>query len=426
MIVRRAIPVLLAAVVVCGAEPDGIEFSKSELRRILGHSPLAEPPAGTNAVAEDPRAARLGQFLFFDTGLSANGEVACSTCHDPVQSFTDGKPVFEGIGKGTRHTPALWNVAHNRWYFLDGRADSLWAQALQPIEIPIEMGSTRLRLAHQVYDDPALRHAYEVIFGDMPDLDDLRRFPAEGRPVPDDRGHPHHIAWTSMSETDRDAVNRVFVNVGKAMEAYERKLVSRRSPFDEFVEGLRENDPARQAALSPSAKRGLKLFIGPGQCRLCHVGPNFTDGEFHNIRVPPRGGGLPRDAGRFDGLRKLQSSPFNAAGVYSDDREGRAARRLEFVADTSQNWGAFKTPSLRNVALTPPYMHQGQFERLDDVLEYYSTLEGAITLDHHDETILVPRNFTPQDKEDLIAFLEALTDTDIDPALLEPVASPSP
>jgi cytochrome c peroxidase len=227
-----------------------------------------------------------------------------------------------------------------------------------------------------------------------------------------------------MTAEDQRAANAVFVNVGKAIAAYEHRLLSNHSPFDEFVEGLRGGDSDRIAALSPEAQRGLKLFIGTGECRLCHSGPNFTDGEFHDIRVPPREGGQPRDAGRFGGLRNLLEDPFNAAGEYSDDREGSAARRLRFTVNGPENWGRFKTPSLRNVALTAPYMHQGQFESLEEVVEYYSTLEGAVVADHHDEAILVPRDFTEQEKRDLVAFLRSLTDDDLDPSLLEAPASP--
>lgn len=420
--------IAFALVLVAGGEGGGsvgpAGLTPRQVQQVLQHSPLPPVPEAANAFADDDDAARLGQFLFFDTRMSRNGEVACATCHDPARGFTDGRPVSEGIATGRRNTPALWNTAYSRWYFWDGRADSLWSQALVPIEAAAEMGSSRLEVLHLVHRDTALRAAYERVFGALPDLDDLERFPAAGRPVPGSPDHPHEVAWRSMSPADREAVTRAYVNLGKAIAAYQRRLVSGRSPFDRFVEGVRTGDAGLQAALSPAARRGLEVFLGPGQCRLCHHGPLFTDGEFHNIRVPPRGGGAPRDPGRFEGLRVLRASPFNAAGEYSDAPQGAAAQRLAYLADSPQTWGAFKTPSLRNVALTAPYMHQGQFETLDDVLEYYSTLEGAIILDHHDEMILAPRNFTAQQKADLIAFLESLTDTGVDPALLKPPESP--
>jgi cytochrome c peroxidase len=409
---------LLAADV---ADPPAEEFSPAEVRRILQHSPLADVKPSSSAVADDPRAASLGHALFFDARLSSNGEISCATCHDPARGFTDGKPVGEALGVVDRNTPTIWNAAHQRWLFWDGRADSLWSQALQPIENPLEMGSSRLAVAHLVAGDQPLRDAYQAIFGALPELADRARFPPQGRPAPARPEDPLHQAWSAMAPADQQAVDRIFVNVGKALEAYQRRLVSRNSSFDRFVEGLRRNDVQAMQVLSPEARRGLKLFIGRGECRLCHSGANFSDGEFHDIRVPPRNGGMPLDAGRYEGIRALLASPFNAAGPHSDDRDGLAAQRLRFLAQGPHLWGAFKTPSLRNVALTAPYMHQGQFESLERVVEYYSTLEGAVRADHHDETVLVPRQFTPAEKADLIAFLHALTDVDsIDPALLRP------
>lgn len=399
-----------------------VEFTPDERARILRMSPLpAPPPDPTNRVADDPRAAQLGQRLFFEQGLSANGKVSCATCHDPSKSFTDAKPLGEGIATLKRHTPQLWNVAHIRWLFWDGRADSLWAQALQPLEHPDEHGFSRLQLAHFLHDDPTLRTEYEKVFGPLPRLDDTARFPQAGRPVANDAQNPQNIAWAGMSDGDREAVNRTFSNAGKAIAAYERKLRSGWAPFDRFVEGLRENDPQKQSALSDSAQRGIRLFIGRGNCRLCHSGPNFTDGEFHDTRVAPLDGRPPTDAARYDGVRLLKENPFNAAGEFSDDRTGTAARLLEFTANSSENWGRFKTPSLRNVALTAPYMHQGQLATLDDVLHHYSTLEGALPPGHHrPETILVPLHLSGQETADLRAFLESLTDDALAPELTRP------
>lgn len=419
----RLAAVLIAIVTIDGHADEPVTLTESEQRRVLRHSPLPPPPA-TSAVDGDPRAVRLGHWLFFDTRLSGDGAVACATCHSPDRGFSDGLRISEGLGRGTRNTLSIWNVAYNRWFFWDGRADSLWSQALQPIEQPNELGSNRLALAHLVASDPRLDRAYTELFGPLPDLGDAERFPAEGRPIPDQPDHPHAVAWRSMRQADRDAVDRVYVNVARAIAAYERQLVSRDAPFDRYVRGLRDGDDADRAAISPAAIRGLKLFVGVGECRLCHSGPPFTDGEFHDVRVPPLDGGIPTDPGRFDGIRALRSSPFNAAGVYSDDPDGPAADRLAFVADGAANWGRFKTPTLRNVALTAPYMHQGQFDSLREVLTYYATLQGAVPSDHHDETILVPRNFTESQIDDLIAFLESLTDEGVEPALLAPPPSP--
>ena len=369
-------------------------FTAAEVRRILQHSPLPAPPRDTsNARADDPAAARLGHFLFFDPRLSGNGHLSCASCHDPERGFTDGRAISEGARRGRRHTPALWNVAYNRWFFWDGRADSLWSQALKPMESPDEMAGSRDQVFRLVRDDRELRSAYEAIFGE---------FPAAG---------------------DRASVNRVFVGLGKSLAAHQRRIVSRNSPFDVFVEGLRAGDPVRMAALSEPARRGLKIFVGRGQCRTCHAGPNFTDGEFHDIGVPAAEG-LSRDHGRADGVTRLQKDEFQAGGAFSDDRQGDAARGTAFLDPGATVRGQVKTPSLRNVATTPPYMHQGQLATLRDVVRYYSTLEGRTPPDPHDEQILAPLNLDEGETADLIAFLESLTGEPLVPELLRRPPSP--
>ena len=426
----RRSPLLLAGLVLAGAPTapaEAPEFSADERRVIARMSPLPPPPPNpTNRYADDPQAARLGQMLFFDPRLSANGAISCATCHDPAKSFTDGRAMAEGLATGTRNTPALWNVAYNRWHFWDGSADTLWAQALHPIERDDEMGSSRLEVAHLIDCDGDLRAAYQRVFGPLPDLADARRFPPRGKPARDPRlggrsaAGAAERAWGAMIAADRDAIDRLFSNVGKALEAYERKLVSRAAPFDRFARGLAADDAERMSALSPAAQRGAKLFIGRGQCRLCHTGPNFTDGEFHNTRVPPAAGRAPTDPGRLAGLPAAQRDPFNSAGAYSDAPAGERAQMLGFVANGQDNGGAFKTPSLRNVAGTAPYMHEGQLQTLEEVLRYYSTLADALPAHHGGESVLAPRDFSPAELADLAAFLTSLTDESLNPALLRP------
>jgi cytochrome c peroxidase len=387
------------------------QFTPQELARILQHSPLGPPPSDGNRFADNPRAARLGQFLFFDARMSRNGRISCATCHEPANGFADGRQFAQGMGGGTRNTLSLWNVAYNRWLFWDGRADSLWSGALQPMERATELGGDRVAIVRLIRDDPDLRAAYEQIFGTMSAWRDP---PAPKQP---------ESTPALLSEADQAIVNLVFSNVGKSVAAYERRLLSRHSPFDVFVEGLRSNDEVKLAALSPSAQRGLKLFVGRGDCRLCHSGPNFSDGEFHDIGVPPRGG-VPPDPGRMGGIRRLLADPFNAAGVLSDEPGGPRAERLRFIADGPQNYGEFKTPTLRNVALSAPYMHQGQFATLAEVVEYYSSLRGSTLDGHHGESVLRARDFTADEARDLVEFLRSLTDTEIDKALMAPVDSP--
>jgi cytochrome c peroxidase len=399
-------------VAACAASP----FTDDERRRILQMSPLGPPPADpSNAVADEPGAAVLGQALFFEPRLSGS-DVACSTCHIPHHGFTDGKPVSQGVGRGRRHTASLWNVAYARWYFWDGRADSLWSQALVPLESATEMNGDRLHVAHLVGDDPGLRAAYEPVFGALPDLSDATRFPAAGRPTPAGGDDARGAAWAGMSAADRAAIDTVFANVGKAIAAYERRLTSRRSALDRYVEALRAG--REDAAYGEAARRGLRLFIGRGGCRTCHSGPNLTDGEFHDTGLPPSRAGLAPDAGRFAGIATLLASPFNLLGRHSDDRSEHAGEQVRILRRLPETWGQFKTPSLRNVAVTAPYMHQGQMATLRDVLAFYSTSAGSsAAAAGNGERILKPLHLTAAEIDDLAAFLESLTDESIDPAL---------
>jgi len=413
----------LAAVGRRGLEP--VTFTPEEREIILGMSPLPPvPPDPTNAVADDPAAAHLGRFLFFDTRLSADGAHSCATCHVPTEGFGDGRPVAEGLGTGTRNSQTIWNVAYHDWFFWDGRADSLWSQATRPIERDVELGSSRLELAHLIAGDAARREAYEGVFGPLPDLSDRTRFPEAGRPDPARPSSEAHRAWSSMAWGDQQAVNEILANVGKAIAAYERRIVSGESPFDRFVEGMRDGDPEKLGAIGEEAKAGLRIFIGEGNCRLCHTGPTFSDGLFHAGLVPPRDGGAPMDSGRYGAVPALLEDMFNAAGPFNDDPGRARAGRLRGLHQAAHDWGAFKTPSLRNVALTGPYMHQGQLEELEDVVRFYSTLEGALQRDAGTEVVLRPLGLDDDEVRALVAFLESLTSTELDPDLLEAPSSP--
>jgi cytochrome c peroxidase len=204
-------------------------------------------------------------------------------------------------------------------------------------------------------------------------------------------------------------VNRVFANLGKALAAFERQLVTSRAPFDVFVEGVREGDALKQRALSAPARRGLGLFLGKARC---HV-------------VPPYEGGTSLDQGRFKGIEEVTADPFNGVGPYSDGADDEEARaKVGYLLRSGHNFGEFKTPSLRNVALTAPYMHQGQFATLQEVVHYYSTLEDALPLHHSVDKLLVPLGLSAEESADLIAFLESLTDASLDPQLFTPPETP--
>lgn len=409
------VPVLRA-----GADEDAW-FTQEEIVRILQHSPVPPlPPDPTNRYADDPAAALLGQAFYFDERLSLTQTVSCATCHEPDAAFADGRPLAIGEGGGTRNAPTVLNAAYQRWQFWDGRADTLWSQAIQPLENPVEHGGSRVRLARTIAGDEELLRAYTGVFGPWPMSLDPARLPRDARPIPDQPDHPHHLAWQALNDEQRDASTTLIVNVAKSLAAYQRRLLATHSPFDRFAEGLRDGDAEKLGAISDPAKRGLKIFVGVGNCRDCHSGPLFTDMEFHNTRIRPRSGLAEPEASRFDGVNKVLADSFNAAGAYSDAPDSEVADNVRFLSVSPDTWGKFKTPSLRNVALTAPYMHEGQFHTLRDVIHHYSTLENALPLGHHQiaETLLRPLDLTEQQIEDLVAFLESLSGTMPSPELM--------
>ena len=378
-----------------------------KLRRMSPRAELAADP--TNRVADNMEAALLGKALFFDTRLSPDGHFSCATCHDPERAFTDGRALPEGRGEITRNSPTLLNVGRRRWLFWDGRADSLWAQFRHPLENPAEMDGDRLALAHLITTDTALKRSYEGVFGATPDLSDSARFPAHARPsaaeVDDERAND----WAKMSVEDKVTINKLLANTGKALAAYQRKLETAESPFDRFVRAYLAGDQTGGGHLTPLAQRGIEVFLGKGKCTLCHMGSELTDEEFHHLAVPPLNEELPTDTGRYLGAKLVKSEPFNAASVHSDQRSGEAADFVSLLKADADQFGELRTPSLRNVAETAPYMHQGQFTSLEEVVRFYSTLEGAQRTGHHQELTLTPANFTEAEEGELLAFLRSLS-----------------
>ena len=366
---------------------------------------LSPPPAlrddPTNRVADDDAAARFGQRLYFDTALSSTGEVACATCHDPELGFADGIELAEGVGTAGKHSPTVLDSARNRWFFWDGRADTAWTQATGPWESPVEHDSSRLEIAHHLATDVVLRPEYEAIFGALPPMEDSTRFPARGRPIPDDLDHPDQVAWASMTADDQDAVTEVFVNAAKAVAAYERKLVTGPSRFDDHVAGV--------TTLHDDELLGLRIFLA-NHCVLCHAGPELSDREFHNLLLPvPAWVADPDDYGRYAGIVKLQANPLSGGGAWSDAPDD-AATRISQLALTEEQVGQFKTPTLRNVGRTAPYMHAGHFAELEDVVAFYSALDEQGGVGHREE-FLAPLDLDEDEQAALVAFLRSLDGT---------------
>ena len=368
-------------------------------------SPLPPlPPDPTNAWADDADAAWFGRYLFYEPRLSGPGTFSCATCHDPAQGWGDGLRLSEAAGTTTRHAPTLWNVGHQRWFYWDGRCDSLWCQAISPIEAEAEMAGSRLQVAHTLHDDPALRDAYAALFGPHPDLSDGDRFPNAGRPVPDDPTHPHAVAWASMAPADQDAVTEVMVHVAKAIGAFERTIQTGESRVDRYVAAFVDRDEAAMAALSAEEEEGLRHFVSDGNCFFCHAGPLGSNREFASAGLGHRDWLPLEDLGRYGGIDGLRAAEFNAASAWSDDPTGEAANRIDRLNQSSEQLGLFGAgPAQRRDS--PPYMHGGHLKTLD-VVGHYNRLDEEIIVGHLD-TFMVPLEWTEADIASVVAFLEA-------------------
>ena len=271
----------------------------------------------------------------------------------------------------------LIGVAYNSWFFWDGRTDSLWAQALGPIENKLEHGISRTMSAYII--SKYYRTEYEEIFGSLPEfMEDT--FPQHARPALDD---PDALkAWVLMKPEQRAEVNRVYVNMGKSIAAFVRTILPQPSPFDLYVEQiLSEKQLTGRMALTDDEARGLRLFIGKAKCTNCHNGPLFTNSDFHNLGLPQKEGKKP-DRGRANAIIQVLGSEFNCFSKYSDAKPSECVE-LRYIETSEDKFnGAFKTPTLRNVAERPPYMHAGQFSTIREVLEFYRSKAKNPELGH--------------------------------------------
>ena len=394
LLLTSALVLTATIAVAAGGGSDGwSEAAMDDLRSlsIAALEPLGPDP--TNRVADDPRAAAFGERLFFDTRLSANGTVACGTCHLQDRDFQDGRALGQGVGVTAKRTMPIAATSRAPFLFWDGRKDSQWAQALGPLESAVEHGGSRAQYAHVVARQ--YRAEYEAVFGVMPDLSGI---PATAGPVAD----PVAAAWAMMAANERDAVTRVFVNIGKAIAAYERRIAVSPSRFDRYVEAL-VNRRGATDILTADEIAGLRLFIGKASCTQCHNGPLFTNNEFHNNGVPRRPE-LAADDGRLAGASAVLRDEFNCRSRWSDARE--PCTELEFLV-TGEHLleRAYKVPSLRNVAERAPYMDAGQFATLGEVLDHYNRAPAAPA----GHTELKPLRLKPAELRQLEAFLRSLS-----------------
>jgi cytochrome c peroxidase len=297
----------------------------------LGPERVGNLPAVVAPVDNPQSAAKilLGKKLYFDTRLSKDNTISCATCHDPAKGWSDAGPTSIGINgqKGGRRAPPVSNSAYNPLQFWDGRAPSLEEQAKGPVENPVEMGNTHEVMVRTLDDVPGYVEEFKAVFGTTPITID---------------------------------------QVAQAIAAYERTVVTTDSPFDRFVRG-------DQDAMTPQEKRGLEIFNGKGHCTLCHWGPNFSDGRFHNLGVAPMAGAKPDD-GRFE------------------------------ITKNPKDKGAFKTPTVRDAALRAPYMHNGSEKDLQSLIQLYDGGGGDDAADL--SVLIVPLGLSEEEAEALVAFMK--------------------
>ena len=315
----------LPAALILGIAQQG-GFAQDGVKAPLGLPPLSWPTNNPYS----PAKAELGRLLYFDKRLSADGTVACASCHDPKFAFTDGAATSTGIRsqKGNRSAPTIINRAYSLAQFWDGRAATLEDQAKGPMANPIEMGNT-----------------HDAIVGKLKAVNGYR---------------PLFAKAFGSEEINIDAI-------AMAIACFERTVFSGNAPYDRYKRGDKK-------AMSPEQVRGMSVFFDKAKCDKCHEGANFTLNAYANL------------------------------GVGSDKPEPDVGRYA--VTKNVKDWGLFKTPTLREIEHTAPYMHDGSLKTLEEVVDFYD--KGGIKNKNLDENIK-PLHLTDQEKKDLVSFLKALS-----------------
>ena len=390
---------------------ENISWSESEIGIISSlslHSFPENPPlAPSNTLGNHNGAKDLGKSLFFDTGLSSNGKISCATCHNPELNFTDGRILGQGMETLTKNSPTLLGAAYQQWFYIDGRRDSLWAQAITPIETLSEMAMTRVEVVKYILNDSVYRPLYEAIFG--PVTFDIRLLPKKAGPFGDQIAKKN---WRYLSPNLKHQINHIFANVGRVIAAYERDLMPSAGRLELFLQKFKYNstkndDNFQQNVLSRDELLGLKLFIDDKktQCLRCHNGPLLTNREFHNVGTATLSG-KNLDLGRMIGLQAVFGDAFNCFGKYSGVRQDSCTELQHVNTRDSHSalLGAFKVPTLRGLSKTAPYGHNGQFATLDDMMQHYNEPPNKDVYNHE----LLPLNLSDDEIKQLVAFLKIL------------------
>ena len=354
-----------------------LDFTPDERAAIIGHGPWPPPLVNdpSNRVSGNIEAGALGQRLFFDGRLSSTGRVACVSCHMPPMLFAERRKTSVGVEAVDRNAPSVVNARFQRWFGWDGGSDSLWAHSLRPVLDPREHGFTIDRTAALISTDDELACRYRKVFG---------------------------------RDASSVAAETVAVDAAKAIAAFQETLVSQRTRFDAFRDAIAAGDGAAAARYPDNAQRGLRTFVGKGNCSTCHIGALFSNREFADVGIPFFIAPGKVDNGRHGGIVRVKSDRLNQLGPHNDDparAKGVATRHVELQP---KNYGEWKVPGLRNVAHTGPYMHNGSIETLREVVVRYSDLDLE-RLHADGERILKPLKLSAAEIDDLVAFLESLT-----------------
>ncbi|MEN8837429.1 MAG: cytochrome c peroxidase, partial [Celeribacter marinus] len=352
------VPVALALGVLWAAGAAANELDLTDLAArasqfVLPSNPII-PTDPTNAFSGNPEAQSLGQELFFDTGLSASGTVACASCHVTNGAIVPNETLPAGVSRKFRSVMPIAGLASQEFFFWDGRVDSLWAQALEPLEHPDEHGLTRTEVVAYVLD--AYPDALSTLLGE-PLLD---RGSLITLPVASPKGtRIQRATWQDMTEPSQARVNSIFASIGKAIAAFEETLLPDATAWDRIAkEAIRDPNALRQ--LPESALRGFDLFSGKARCSSCHSGPFLTDGDFHNTGMPERDGAT-IDMGRQAVVAQLKYREFSCLSIYSDSPNGECPKVEYLSLAMERALGTFKTPSLRGVTQRTVFGHSGQF-----------------------------------------------------------------
>jgi cytochrome c peroxidase len=306
--------------------------------------------------AQTPEKIELGKKLFFDRRLSGDGTMSCVTCHDPEKAFTDGLELSLSYPttRNWRNSPTLVNVAFQKYLFHDGRSLTLEDQALFPMMSAFEMNRNLDFVEEVIRSVPEYVDAFQKVFG---------------------------------GEVTRE-------RMAMAIAAFERTIISVNSPLDKYLKG-------DKSAISGDAKKGLELFLGKARCSECHFGTNLSDDGFHALNVPENT--EHESDPRIAATRRFVAKVYH----YEDYRNLAEDPGRYLITKDKKDWKAFRTPTLREIAKTAPYMHNGIFATLDEVIEFFDKGGGR------GNRVLRPLGLSDREKNYLRTFLvEALTGED--------------